>query len=192
MKHPRAAAIAVAKEIVTLINPVCDRLVVAGSLRRRKAMVGDVEILYIPRIETRKVDLLHTAEIDLVAEVLRQACASNILQPRIGKTGNTIWGDSNKLAVHVASGIPIDFFKTDSERWANMLVCRTGSAENNIRIATAAQAKGLQWLPYGAGFFDKANKRVIKVASEQGEAHRPPLALLLVPLLGFDFGSRCS
>ena len=166
MKHPRAAAIAVAKEIIAILDPVCERLIVAGSLRRRKALVGDVEILYIPRTETRQIDLLHTAEIDLAAEALRTACGAGIIQPRIGKTGNTIWGDSNKLAVHVASGIGVDLFRTDAARWHNMLVCRTGSAENNIRIATAAQAKGLQWLPYGAGFFDRRNNRMIEVCSE--------------------------
>ena len=37
-----------------------------------------------------------------------------------------------------ASGIPVDFFATTEEAWFNYLVCRTGPAELNTRIASAA------------------------------------------------------
>lgn len=166
-KHPRREAIAVAREMIQLLTPACERIIVAGSLRRGKLMVSDVEILYIPKTETRKIDLLHDGQIDLAAEVLERAIRENLLARRTGRTGQTIWGDSNKLATHLPSGIPVDFFRTDSARWHNMLVCRTGSAQNNIRIATAAQARGLQWLPYGAGFWDQANKTTIEADSEE-------------------------
>lgn len=166
-KHPRAAAIAVAKEVQALIEPHCERLIFAGSLRRRKALVGDVEVLYIPKTETRKIDLIKSAEIDLVAEALRQALDAGIIAPRRGRDNLTRWGDSNKLAIHCPSGIAVDFFRADEERWANMLVNRTGSAANNIDICLAAQAKQWTWQPYGAGFFDEANRRVIRAATER-------------------------
>lgn len=53
----------------------------------------------------------------------------------------TTWGDKNKLAIHIPSGIHVDFFATTERAWHNYLVCRTGGAENNIAISTAAQKK---------------------------------------------------
>jgi DNA polymerase/3'-5' exonuclease PolX len=53
---------------------------------------------------------------------------------------------------HVASGIPVDLFATTEACWHNYLVCRTGPAESNIRIAAAAKARGWKWNPYGEGF----------------------------------------
>ena len=46
---PRAVAIQVARELCEALKPHCERLIVAGSLRRGKQEVGDVEILYIPK-----------------------------------------------------------------------------------------------------------------------------------------------
>lgn len=50
-KFPRADAIAAAKEILQFF--IAERVILAGSLRRRKPLIGDIEILYIPKIETQ-------------------------------------------------------------------------------------------------------------------------------------------
>ncbi len=63
-----------------------------------------------------------------------------------------MWGEKNKLAVHVASGVPVDLFAATEANWFNYLVCRTGPGESNIAIASAAKAMGWQWHPYGTGF----------------------------------------
>ena len=57
-RFPRAAAIAVARELCEALKPHCERLIVAGSLRRMKQQVGDVEIVYIPKIRKYQIDLL--------------------------------------------------------------------------------------------------------------------------------------
>jgi len=80
------------------------------------------------------------------------------------------------LAVHVGSGIPVDFFTATEENWFNYLVCRTGSAENNIEIAKAAQAKGWMWQPYGKGFIDKS-----------GEWHQPKSEEEVFTLVGLPY-----
>ncbi|MHB9007630.1 MAG: DNA polymerase/3'-5' exonuclease PolX, partial [Limisphaerales bacterium] len=51
--------------------------------------------------------------------------------------------------------------------WANYLVCRTGPATLNTRIASLAQARGLKWNPYGSGFLDQANGRDVVVTTEE-------------------------
>ncbi|MBI5957894.1 MAG: hypothetical protein HY866_04110 [Chloroflexi bacterium] len=56
-----------AAKLVTALEPACEQIVVAGSVRRQKAQIGDIELVCIPRIES------HTAEqINLFGEVVGQ------------------------------------------------------------------------------------------------------------------------
>jgi len=166
-RWPRAAALAVAKELCDALAPACDRLVVAGSLRRRKATVGDVEILYVSKREERPVDLFTTAPASLADDVIDDLLRAGVLAKRLSKTGVPAWGPLNKLAIHTASGIPVDLFAATPESWWNYLVCRTGGAESNRRIASLAQRQGLRWNPYGVGFARLADGEIVAVGSEQ-------------------------
>ena len=154
VKYPRADAMTVAAEICTVLKPVTERLICAGSIRRRRPMVGDVEILYVPRISQLKVGLFDDDQtfMDLSERAIAKMLESGMLAKRLNKNGIPAWGPKIKLAVHWKSGIPVDLFATTHESWFNYLVCRTGSAENNVRICEAAQAKGYKWNPYGSGF----------------------------------------
>lgn len=165
-KWPRSAALAVARELCARLKPHCERLIVAGSLRRRKEQVGDVEILYVPRMEERPADLLTSCMASLADEEIARMLADGTLTKRPSKTGGTAWGDKNKLALH-RSAMPVDLFRTTPEAWFNYLVCRTGPAESNTRIATEAQRRGYRWNPYGAGFTRLTDGRVIPMDGEQ-------------------------
>lgn len=127
---------------------------VAGSLRRRKAEVGDVEILYIPRTEVRPVigDMFQTAKVDLVDVAVKELMQRGVLDLREGEGGSKSYGPKNKFLTHLATGIPVDLFATIPTSWYNYLVCRTGSKESNMAISAAAHAKGWRWNPYGSGF----------------------------------------
>ncbi len=101
-RFPRAAALEVARDLVRHLEPVTTKLIVAGSLRRRKMDVGDVEIVYIPRTVERPIDLVTTAPVDLAAECLERLIDQGLLAKRKNTKGSTMWGQMNKLAVHVA------------------------------------------------------------------------------------------
>jgi len=176
VKYPRADALAVAKVLCDALRPGTEKLICAGSLRRGKAMVGDVEILYVPKLaplkEVRQGDLLGgefaqpiklTNLADLAINSLLARC---ILQQRLNSLGSIMWGEKNKLARHVASGIPVDLFAATESNWWNILVCRTGGKDNNVAICNAAIAKGWKWNPYGVGFTDE-HGQVVPVASEE-------------------------
>lgn len=165
VKWPRAAALEVARELCIRLKPFCDQLIVAGSLRRRKLEVGDVEILYVSKQEERPLDLLATAPVSLADEEIARMLADGTLVKRPSKTGGTAWGDRNKLAIH-RSGIPVDLFRTVPESWWNYLVCRTGPADSNTRIATEAKRRGYRWNPYGIGFTKPADGTVTPMDSE--------------------------
>lgn len=153
-KYPRAEALAVAKALCDALIPHCRQLVVAGSLRRRKAEVGDVEILYIPKFaKGPPIELF--GEPPMVNETefaIGQLLVSGTLKKRPNKGGVFTWGPENKLAIHQPSGIPVDLFATDDKRWWNALVCRTGGKQNNLLITTTAQRKGWSFEAYGCGF----------------------------------------
>ncbi len=167
VRHPRAVAIAVARELCGLLEPVTSEMKVAGSLRRMKRQVGDVEIIFIPRIETRPEGLFDTRTVDLAAEAIDKLLDRGVLAKREGESGHTGWGPKNKLAVHAASGIPVDLFTATEENWWNYLVCRTGPKESNEAIAKAAKARGWQWNPYGPGFTALTGRETRAMGSEQ-------------------------
>ena len=48
---PLNKAIAISEEFIALISDACERVEVAGSIRRRSGSVGDVEICCIPKLE---------------------------------------------------------------------------------------------------------------------------------------------
>jgi len=169
IRHARKDAIAVARELVRVLAPCCEKLIIAGSLRRLKPEVGDIELLYIPRTENRPVPgtLFDRKDYDLATLAILELEAAGVLRRRESTTGTTAFGEKNKLMLHVASGIPVDFFTATRTNWHNYLVCRTGSAENNTRIATAAKIRGLRWNPYGPGFTHLETGNVLPATSEE-------------------------
>ena len=141
---PYADAIAVANELSARLEGAAESIAIAGSLRRQRPTVGDIEILAIPRFEAGIVDLL-----DLT---IKQLMAERVLDYRPNALGHAIYGPLNKLLLHVPSGFPVDIFSTDRAGWPVALVVRTGPAELNRRIAGRAIEKGWRFLPYGPGF----------------------------------------
>jgi DNA polymerase/3'-5' exonuclease PolX len=167
MKFPRSLACQVAREVLVAITPACERVIVAGSLRRRRQEVGDVEILYVSRMEQDPTsDLFAPTSRPVVDSAIALLEQRGILRRRESKIGTEVFGPKNKLMVHLPTSVPVDFFSTTVSAWWNYLVCRTGGKQNNIRICEAARKKGWQWKPYSEGFLEYGY-RVIPVASEQ-------------------------
>jgi DNA polymerase/3'-5' exonuclease PolX len=165
VRWPRAAALDVARELCVRLKPFCERMIVAGSLRRRKHEVGDVEILYVPKREERAEDLFRTHRVSLADEEIGRMLREGVLSKRPSVNGATAWGEKNKLALH-RTGMPVDLFAVKDECWWNYLVCRTGPKESNIKIANAAQELGYKWNPYGEGFSRLSDGVMAQMGSE--------------------------
>lgn len=164
-----ADALQVAKQLVTILEPGCLKLKIVGSLRRLRPVVKDIELLLIPTVKVgrRTDDFLAIDHIDEADLILTGLLQTGVLARRKNRLGREMWGRQNKYAIHVASGIPVDLFWTDKDRWANMLVCRTGGKETNKRIATEALRRGWRWTACGIGFEHKQDPRKIhRVNSE--------------------------
>lgn len=158
-KFPRADALKVAEEICVQLEDVCERLIVAGSLRCGAQEVGDVEILFIPIwVPSPAVDFFSPPKFESLAENrISKFVSDNILvhRQKHSVAGDAGWGPKNKLAVHVASGIPVDLFETTIENWWVSLVIRTGPKDFNLKLTTGAQRQGKTLNAYGCGVTDK-------------------------------------
>ena len=141
MKLEKAKAIA--EELKQLLAPACERVTIAGSIRRRKPFPNDIELLAIPKFN---------GMVDLIDQKLKWLIGTHVLEYRPNKKGSIVYGPMNKLLRHADSGIGIDIFSTTEECWWVALVVRTGPKESNIALATAAQKRGWRLRAYGPGF----------------------------------------
>ena len=172
-KFPLKLAAALAEKIVDALKPACDRILIAGSVRRKRPLVGDIEIVFIPKLAlvTDPSDLFKEKKIQVNAVdlVLAKLIEDGSLAKRKSVLGREAWGEDNKLAVAIKTGIAVDFFTATPENWWNYLVCRTGSAETNRRIAEAAIRRGCRWCPTREGFLQErgSGNVMYKMTSEQ-------------------------
>lgn len=168
-RYDRKTALDAAREVIAALRPVCEagRLIVAGSLRRRKQWVSDVEILYVSRVESRPIDFFKIKDFQLADEAISELLRAGVLEKRESVVGHTTYGNQNKLMRHCATGVPVDLFATCETSWFNYLVCRTGPKESNMKIAQCAQDRGWKWQPYGSGFTSSNGHEAHAVTSEQ-------------------------
>ena len=76
-------------------------------------------------------------------------------------------------------GIDVDLYYATSSTWATLLLIRTGSKENNIRLASLAKSKGWYLKANGQGLFDDQGKRLAgdteqSVYEALGEPYQEP------------------
>jgi len=134
MKLEKARAIAA--ELKELLAPACNRIEIAGSIRRQKPDVGDIELLVIPRA-------------DYLDKMLNDLMVQNILAMRLNKRGSRTYGPKNKLMVHPPSGMGVDIFSSTEENWGMALFVRTGPKEWNIKAMSRFRQLGMQGHAYG-------------------------------------------
>lgn len=150
-RWPHAEALAVAEQLQAILSPACRRIAIAGSLRRRKPDVGDVELLFVPILTERPDGLFDRRIVDVCSEVVEKLLADGVLAKRPNVNGHFTWGERNKLAIHVPSGIPVDLFGTSEANWFVSLVIRTGSKDTNLRLTNGAIRRGATLNAYGSG-----------------------------------------
>ena len=126
---------ALANEIVTLLKPHCDQIQVAGSIRRRKLIVNDIDFVLIPKD--------------------RFALDSIIM--RLGKVSMS----GLKLSrVNMDDGAQLDIYYATPETFFTLLLIRTGSVQSNIRLCKLAKKRGWHLAASGDGLFNDRGERV--------------------------------
>lgn len=146
----------IADEVVAHLSPFCKRIEVAGSIRRKRPIVGDVDIVLIPS------DLWN---------INREILA---LGP-VKMSGMKI------QRVESYKGIPIDIYFATDESWATLLLIRIGSKENNIRLCSLAKKRWWRLAANGDGLFNEKGERIAgdteaSIFEALGLAYQPPEA----------------
>jgi len=108
-----------AKHIVEHIRPHCERVEVAGSIRRKKSEVRDIDLVLIV-----KDWLKFTTKL--------QKISSKFL----------IDGPQQKRIIY--KGEQIDLYLADHKTYEPQILIRTGSAAHNIKLSTIARKKGMK------------------------------------------------
>ena len=149
------------------LSPACERITIAGSLRRGKHEVGDIELLFIPKFEEIPDGFFDKIKTDLAARKIQELLDRKILVERPNINGGFSWGKENKLAIHRPSGIPVDLFSTTAEKWWVALVIRTGSKETNLRLTTGANRLTRTLNAYGTGVTNRKTGETTAATSER-------------------------
>ncbi|MEV7022723.1 DNA polymerase/3'-5' exonuclease PolX [Kitasatospora sp. NPDC093558] len=123
------AATELAEQVVAAISavPGCTRCAYAGSLRRMRETVGDVDVLATATDSAPLMAAL--TELPYVAEVIA--------------SGPT------KTSVLTTEGVQVDLRVVPEEDWGAALVYFTGSKAHNIKLRTMAVRAGLKLSEYG-------------------------------------------
>ena len=165
IKFPLAAALSLAHEMMLPsglnLGASCVRWEIAGSIRRKKPFVSDIEIIFVPLVRAVPPPQLELCMDDLppiplmvslMDERLNELMRKGILAMRKSSSGSTMCGPLVKLLVHVPTEIPIDFFACSAQGWWTTLVSRTGGKDSNTELAGRANRLGFTWNPGGVGF----------------------------------------
>jgi len=143
---PLAHAEAIAADLVELISPGSEITIVAGSVRRRRPLVKDIELLVIAKT-VPLLDLFGDVigEQDLLDKLMRAWLKTGHFQPRLDVTGRQAIGKRYKRMLF--RDVPVDLFTATPDNWGLQLALRTGPAEFSKRLVTRTAAGGL--LPFG-------------------------------------------
>lgn len=138
-----STAIHYAGHLLTWIQPYVDRAEVAGSIRRQRPACNDVDIVCIPKIKEEQ---------DLFGEVVsHKNLLHEFLRQHVAKTNTFFLAGGDTPGKQVILQLPrcqLDLWFATPEAFATRLMCRTGSRDHNIWLASRAKARGWKWNPY--------------------------------------------
>lgn len=155
------AAHLIAGELERLLAPACERISIAGSIRRGKPDPKDIELLVIPRI----VEITTTDLFGAVTSLGQHSVLDTALKELYFDGVYTLdWelprdGPKYKRLRHQPSGTCIDLFITNAEAWGVQFVIRTGPADFSKALVT--RARELRWHVTGG----RLHKHAIEVAA---------------------------
>lgn len=140
---PLQHAEGLAENLCGLLRPACLQLIIAGSIRRRRDTIGDIELCAEPIIG-RELNLFGEPvgpQVDLLEDRVGHLCVQQVLALRVDVNGRERYGPRYKALSY--QGLNVDLFCTDAERWGLILAIRTGPAAWSKRLVTTRRNGGL-------------------------------------------------
>lgn len=133
---PLAVGVETAQALIDALRGSCERCEVVGSVRRKKPIVHDVELLLEPKTETQVIDLFGTTEtVSLFEERYAALVGGGVIQPVIG---------GFRLKRFIFRETPCELFVCiPPSQWGLAQVIRTGPADLSHRLVTQRRLGGL-------------------------------------------------
>ena len=131
-----------AQKVIEVLTPLCDRVEVAGSIRRKKPQVNDIDIVAIPRPKkgprVSAFGPLAVYEVgDVWSRLMPEALAKEPLKLIRLQAGPELMRFTSD------NGLQVDVYRARPETWGIMLLVRTGSKEHNVKLCILAHEKGM-------------------------------------------------
>jgi len=140
-----------ALKIVSTMEHHCIRLEVAGSIRRRKPTVNDIDLVIQPKSNSwLPIIKAIRREFDAITEKQGQKLAT-LYVPFASRQGQGL--------------LQVDLYRASQRTWGILLLIRTGSAEHNIYLAKLAIRKAYR-LAYSKGLLNEGGE-IIASETEQ-------------------------
>jgi DNA polymerase/3'-5' exonuclease PolX len=138
---PLDEALMIANHFIEHIASACDQIYIAGSIRRQRPEVGDIEIVAVPSIQEMHVDLFSEVveRVDLLDRLLNEYLADGVVQKRVSEKGATAWGKLHKRLIF--DGAPVDLFCAEADRLGVILAIRTGPAEYSHALVSGPNVR---------------------------------------------------
>jgi DNA polymerase/3'-5' exonuclease PolX len=136
MKH--AQALDIARAVWPVLKPHCERLDIAGSIRRKRPEVKDIEMLVVPRVEEYTDE---TADLFVSEAIVRTRRVPGFAQAVRGlgviEKGKPEDGKYVKVLLNAGTpdAIALDLFIVYPQSWGYQMAIRTGSWEFSRLIA---------------------------------------------------------
>ena len=161
-QYPLNVARRLAQKIVAEISPFCHRAEVAGSIRREKPIVKDIEVVAIPRWEERLDPTDLFAEKQLRVNLLYEDLCrrehvqwikpgTKVIEPWPLKPEGKYWRGL------LANGMKLDMFLAEPDNYGAIKLIRTGSMEFNVALFAHAGRVGME---IDRGWFWKDGEKI--------------------------------
>jgi DNA polymerase/3'-5' exonuclease PolX len=118
-RYPLKEVQKIAQKVLEQLKPHCERIEIAGSIRRKKPDVGDIEIVAIPK--PYKIGLFENG----LAEVVNK-------WERV--KGDMEYGKTKYTQRILPEGIKLDLFFAEHNNWGLIFAIRTGSADYSYKV----------------------------------------------------------
>lgn len=130
----------IAEKLVYQLAPACSKIEIAGSIRREREDVKDIEIVCLPKLVQSGGDLFDLLPPTLVRSQAFIKAAYNLGQILGGGTSDRYM---KVLITDTFSKINLDLFIPEEYDYIRQLAIRTGSSEySHTKIAVAWNRKG--------------------------------------------------
>jgi DNA polymerase (family 10) len=174
--YPIAMLRELAERVKGELEGYCERIEIAGSIRRGRPYCGDIDLVVLPK-GNEPANALARGQAN---EREFKYGYLHALKERCKQNAEVVTDGDMNLIVRLRNGVQLDIFIAQREsrdlleskptNFGSLLLCRTGSAAHNIWLVERAKGLGKRWNPYYGVFVGKTaggEARCIASATEE-------------------------